>query len=51
MVIQGMMPEESSAKDIQSWMDDFLTRVELQVSMDHEVRHQDGTVEEVKVGK
>ena len=51
-------PRQSQAKswrdnlegrNIQLWMEDFLTRIELRVGIDHTIIHQDGTEEEVNV--
>jgi len=53
-------PRKSTAKswrdnyegrNIQLWMEDLLTRIELQVGMDHTVIHQDGTEEEINVAE
>ncbi len=49
MRTEAHLNQQSSSKDIEAWMDDLLTRMLLMASMDHEVVHQDGTVEEVKV--
>jgi len=39
------------SRHIVLWMEDLLTRIELQVGMNHTVTHQDGTEEEVNVAE
>jgi hypothetical protein len=41
--------DERVSRHLQLWMEDLLTRIELQCSMNHTVINQDGTKEEVNV--
>ncbi len=37
--------QQTTDKDLKAWMDDFLTRLLLRASIEHDIIHQDGTVE------
>ena len=41
--------DEKVSRHVQLWMEDLLTRIELQASMNHTIINQDGTQEEVNV--
>lgn len=43
--------DERVSRHIQLWMEDLLTRIELQIGIDHIIIHQDGTEEEVNVSE
>jgi len=38
--------QQATERDTAAWMDDLMTRLLLRASMEHEVIHQDGTVEQ-----
>lgn len=43
--------ENVEGRNIQMWMEDLLTRIELRVGIDYTIIHQDGTEEEVNVAE
>jgi len=48
MMTKATICQQTTTHDLDAWMDDFMTRLELRVISDHRVIHQDGTVEEVQ---
>ena len=44
----SLINRESTQRDVDSWMEDLLIRIQLRTMHDHDVIHHDGTTHEEK---